>query len=123
MWDPRLGEKGVEQEQVGPPDKIALVIEYSCTFWVWYTLLTSLTPELAKQALPGPGGMSDVRIPATAGQRLGYISGRTPDFSVVDSELMLSGLIAIEHYAFEPRKIYVAYRFGVKGLWGGRFHK
>ena len=93
---------GVEQEQVNPPDKITVVIESSCTFWVWYILLTSLTPDLTQQALPAPGQTSAVRIPVQAGQLLGYIGGRTLDFSVVNSEVTLSGFIVPEHYAAEP---------------------
>jgi hypothetical protein len=98
---------GVEHELVNPPDKITVVIESSCTFWVWYILLTSLTPDLAEQALPGPGQSSAVRIPVTAGQLIGYIGGRTLDFSVVNSEVTLAGFIVPEHYAAESWKIHI----------------
>lgn len=98
---------GIEQEQVNPPDKISLGIESSCSFWVWYNLLTSLTPELAQQALPEPGGTSSVRIPVTAGQLIGYIGGRTLDFAVVNSEVTLTGFIVPEHYAGESSKIHI----------------
>lgn len=84
-----------------------MVIEYSCTFWVWYNLLTSLTPEPAQQALPVPGGTSAVRIRVAAGEFLGYIGGRPPDFSVVNSEFTLSGFIVPERYAATPWKIHV----------------
>ena len=98
---------GIEKEQVNPPDKISVTIEGSCTFWVMYNLLTSLTPELSQQALPKPGESSAVRIPVTAGQVLGFIGGRTLDFSVVSSELTLSGFIVPEHYATEVWKLHV----------------
>ena len=103
---------GVEHELVNPPDKITVVIEGSCTFWVWYNLLTSLTPELAEQALPGPGQSSAVRIPVAAGQLLGYIGGRTLDFAVVNSEVTLTGFLVPEHYAGEAWKIHVVDPFG-----------
>ena len=98
---------GIEKEQVNPPDKISLFIEGSCTFWVWYNLLTSLTPELTQQALSKPGENSPVRIPIKAGQLLGYIGGRTLDFAVIDSEITLSGFIIPEHYASESWKIHI----------------
>jgi len=98
---------GVEHEVVNPPDKITVVIETSCTFWVWYNLLTSITPELSQQTLPGPGQSSAVRIPVTAGQLLGYIGGRTLDFSVVNSEVTLAGFIVPEHYDAEGWKTHV----------------
>lgn len=98
---------GVEHELVNPPDKISLVIEGSCTFWVWYNLLTSLTPELSQQALPEPGRSAAVRIPIQAGEQIGTIGGRTLDFSVVNSEVTLSGFIVPEHYAAEAWKIHV----------------
>ena len=98
---------GIEHELVNPPDKITVVVEASCTFWVWYNLLTSLTPELAQQALPEPGGNSAVRIPVTAGQLLGYIGGRTLDFAVVNSEVTLTGFIVPEHYATEGWKVHI----------------
>jgi hypothetical protein len=98
---------GVEHELVNPPDKITVVIETSCTFWVWYNLLTSLTPELAQQALPAPGQASAVRIPVTGGQLLGHIGGRTLDFAVISSEVTLAGFIVPEHYAAEGWKTHV----------------
>lgn len=98
---------GVDKEQVNPPDKIRLSIEGSCTFWVLYHLLTSLTPELALQALPAPGESTAVRIPVTAGQLIGYIGGRTLDFSVVNTEVTLTGYIVPEHYITEVGKIHI----------------
>ena len=98
---------GIDKEQVNPPDKISVIIEGSCTFWVLYHLLTSLTPELSQQALPRPGESSAVRIPVAAGQVIGLIGGRTLDFSVVSSEVTLSGFIVPEHYAAEAGKLHV----------------
>ena len=89
-----------------------MVIEGSCTFWVWCHLLTSLTPELAQQALPRPGETRAVRIPVQAGELLGYIGGRTLDFSLVNSEVTLSGFIVPEHYAVESWKVHVVDPFG-----------
>jgi hypothetical protein len=63
--------------------------------------------ELTEQALPGPGENAEVRIPVSAGQLLGWIGGRTLDFSVVNSEVTLSGFIVPEHYAAEAWKIHV----------------
>ncbi len=98
---------GIEPEKVNPPDKISLGIEYSCTFYVWYNLLTSLTPELSQQVLPAPGETSSVRIPVKAGQLIGYIGGRTLDFAIINSEVTLTGFIVPEHYGTESWKTHI----------------
>jgi hypothetical protein len=105
----------IEPEDVNPPDKISLAIEYSCTFYVWYNLLTSLTPELAEQALPAPGETTSVHIPVEAGQLIGYIGGRTLDFAIVDSEVTLTGFVVPEHYATESWKTHIVDPFDYFG--------
>jgi hypothetical protein len=97
---------GIEHDPISRPDKITVVIEGSCTFYVWYILLTSLTPEIMAQAMPEPDVFPSIRIPVKAGDLIGYIGGRTLDFSIINTELTLPGFSMPEHYN-EPWKIHV----------------
>ena len=81
-------------------------IEYSCTFWTYYDLMTRLSPEIAQAA--GDVSQRPFRghIPVKAGQVIGKIGGQTLDVGVVNSDVTLPGLLLPEQYAYEPWKIH-----------------
>lgn len=83
-----------------------LVFSQSCTFFYYYDLLTSLTPDLLAQV--GNEAYASVDIPVKAGQLIGYIGGQTLDFAVWDTEKPLSGFLIPEHYTAEAWKLYTA---------------
>lgn len=64
-------------------DEYQLYFEYSCTFYSYYDLLTSLAPDIAAQVGPLSGFQHrQVRIPVKAGQLIGRVGGQTVDFAV-----------------------------------------
>lgn len=68
-------------------DEYQLWFEHSCTFYSYYDLLTSLSPDLQKVA--GTLGTFEnkwVRIPIKAGQEVGRVGGQTVDFGVWNFE-------------------------------------
>ena len=106
-FDGYIVSAGLESEKVTPPDKISLVFEHSCSFWVVYNLLTSLTPDLAREIpLVADSGVS-VRIPIRSGQLIGHIGGRTLDLDVVNADITLGGFVNPDDYAAEPAKVHV----------------
>ncbi len=88
-------------------DEYRVVFEYSCTFYSYYDLLTSLTPDLLVKADFSHGLYSNTRIPVTAGQLIGKIGGQTVDFSVFNEHVNLTGFINQTHYNSEVWKIHV----------------
>ncbi|MCI0436948.1 MAG: hypothetical protein L0271_25410 [Gemmatimonadetes bacterium] len=101
----RAGDPG--PAPVGSVD-YRVVFEGSCTYWVYYDLLTELEPGIRA------GGGSDlaanrsayVRIPIQAGQRVGKLGQQGLDLGTVNAEVTLPGLLVPEHYAAEPWKIH-----------------
>lgn len=89
-----------------------LDIYYNCTFYSYYDLITSLSPELAAK-VPTDTSKSwneKVTIPIKAGQEIGRIGGQTLDWAVYNADTPLSGFIVPEHYDREPWKIYTDYK-------------
>lgn len=89
-----------------------LDIYYNCTFYSYYDLITSLSPELAAKV---PTDTSKhwserVNIPIKAGQEIGKIGGQTLDWAVYNAQAKLTGYISPELYAYEPWKIYTDYK-------------
>lgn len=90
-----------------------LDLYYNCTFYSYYDLITSLSPELAALV---PTDTSEfwhktVHIPVKAGQEIGRIGGQTLDWAVYNAEVTLPGFIVPEHYTdLEPWKIHTDYR-------------
>lgn len=67
-----------------PTDEYQMYFEHSCTFYTYYDLLTSLSPELEAQVGKLTGfEQKQVRIPVKAGQLVGRIGGQTVDFAVL----------------------------------------
>jgi hypothetical protein len=81
-------------------------IELSCSFWVYYDLMTALAPDVAAQAGDVSRGTVFVRIPVRAGQVIGKVGGRTLDVGVVNADVTLPGFLVPEHYEREPWKIH-----------------
>jgi hypothetical protein len=95
-------------QTVKAPDEYRIVFEGSCTFWVYYDLVTQLDPSVAAAvAAQLQTNMSaNVRIPVTAGQVIGRIGGQTLDLGVVDANVTLPGFVVPSHYVAEPWKIH-----------------
>ncbi len=89
-----------------PTSEYRLVFSQSCTFFYYYDLLTSLTPELTK--LVDDEQYVNVDVPVKAGDRIGAIGGQTLDFAVWNTEKPLAGFVVPEHYDGEAWKIYTA---------------
>ncbi len=88
-------------------DEYRLVVEYTCTFYSYYDLVTSLTPEILKQAgdIDKRTSRQRTRIPIKAGQVIGKIGGQTLDFAVWNTDVTLNFIVP-EHYNTEPWKIH-----------------
>lgn len=68
-------------------DEYQIYFEHSCTFYSYYDLLTSLSPDLTEAVGQLTGFESQpVRIPVKAGQLVGRIGGQTLDFAVWNFE-------------------------------------
>ena len=85
-----------------------IVFEGSCTFWVYYDLVTQLEPSLlaAGGSALAANQTAEVRIAVTAGQRIGKMGGQTLDVGTVNSEVTLPGLLVPSHYVAEPWKVH-----------------
>lgn len=68
-------------------DEYQMYFEHSCTFYSYYDLLTSLSPEIEKEVGKLTGFENKrVRIPVKAGQLVGRVGGQTVDFAVWNFE-------------------------------------
>jgi len=88
--------------------KFKVIVEHSGTFYTFYDLLDVLDPALIA-AVPQFGniGTTVSRLPITAGQVLGTLSGlHGAELGVVDLEVTLPGLFMPEHYESEPWQIH-----------------
>jgi hypothetical protein len=77
-----------------------IVFEGSCTYWVYYDLVTQLEPSLlaAGGSKLAANQSVDVRIPVTAGQAIGKVGGQTLDLGTVDANVTLTGFVVPSHY-------------------------
>lgn len=72
----------------GTPTKSAwnITLSYSCTFMIFYNLMTSLSPSIMAK-LPSNwnqiGGA--IKVPVKAGEIIGYVGGQSLDFQVIDT--------------------------------------
>lgn len=85
-------------------DDYRLVIEHTCTISSIFIHVGTLEPALAAAA-PPPGEHASVNVALQAGQLIGTFRSSV-DYSVVDIEVTLDGLLRPEHYAREPWKIH-----------------
>ncbi len=78
---------GDNQDPNHVTDEYQMQFEHTCTFYSYYDLLTSLSPELTAVVGKLEGFESkSVRIPIKAGQLVGRIGGQTVDFAVWNFE-------------------------------------
>ena len=101
----RAGDPGVAP--VGSVD-YRIVFEGSCTYWVYYDLVTQLeAPILAAGASALANNQSAyIRTPVTAGQLIGRVGLQTLDLGTVNADVTLPGLLVAAHYAAEPWKVH-----------------
>ena len=80
----------------GATDEYRLVISYSCTFFSYYDLVTSLDPSVSS-LLPSDfattGRMGSAPIPVKAGQVIAHVGGQSLDFAVWDTTKPVTGLL------------------------------
>ncbi|MDB4877946.1 MAG: hypothetical protein JWM41_4392 [Gemmatimonadetes bacterium] len=108
LIQPRVKAAGdVGTAPVGSVD-YRIVFEGSCTYWVYYDLVTQLEPSIlaAGGSALAANNSAYVRIPVTAGQLIGKVGGQTLDLGTVNADITLPGLLVPEHYVAEPWKIH-----------------
>ncbi len=116
MADAKIVEIGARQKANprNPNDKYEeyrIVFSHTCTFFTYYDLVTSLSPDLKteydkRKSSNGYAGNIDFEV--KAGQLIGKIGGQTLDFAVWNTEKPLTGFVVPEHYRGEPWKIFIA---------------
>lgn len=101
-------------------DDYALTIEHSGTHYSLYDLISTLDDSIVGQldaamrsrfANKEPGPPLHVRISVKAGQKLGTVTGRSLDFSVVNTRTRLPGLLHPEKYGHYSWRIHMADMF------------
>lgn len=90
-------------------DEYRIVFSHTCTFFTYYDLITSLSPEIKEEfERHAEDNYAVLDIPVQEGQVIGYIGGQTLDFAVWNTQMPLTGFIVPEHYDSESWKIYTA---------------
>lgn len=99
---------GNTSNQQQKTDEYRAVVEYSCTFYSYYDLITSLSPAILAQAgdIDTKGYSNNIRIPIKEGQEIGKIGGQTLDFAVWNEDVILKGFVVPQHYQAEGWKIH-----------------
>lgn len=89
-------------------DEYQMYIEYSCTFYSYYDLLTSLAPDIAAKVGTLRGfDQRSVRIPVKAGQLVGRIGGQTLDFAVWNFDRPPTRFVNPSSYATDEARFYL----------------
>lgn len=83
-----------------------VTIEYSCSFYTIYDLITRLAPDVDAAYVESGERRQTMRFPVFGGQVIGKIGGQTLDLNVVDLDITLSGFVVPAHYEREPWKIH-----------------
>lgn len=89
-----------------PTNEYRIVVEYTCSFYSYYDLITSLSPTIISQAGNIDKQNSSLMIPIKVGQEIGRIGGQTLDFAVWNNDVTLKGFVVPDHYLGEPWKIH-----------------
>ncbi len=87
------------------------VISYSCTFFTYFDLATSLSPEITAKLDKGWESKQVIHtnIPVKAGQVIGKVGGQSLDFAVWDTTVTLKNLLVpVAYNNKEPWKIHTA---------------
>lgn len=108
MIQPRVKQAGDPgPAPIGSVD-YRVVFEGSCTFWVYYDLVTQLEPSIlaAGGSALASNQTAYVRIQVTAGQRIGRVGQQSLDLGTVNSQISLPGLLVPESYRAEPWKVH-----------------
>jgi len=91
-----------------PTDEYQMYFEHSCTFYSYYDLLTSLSPDIEKEVGTLTGFQNkQVRIPIRAGQLVGRIGGQTVDFAVWNFEKEPAYFVNPESYQGDEDRFYL----------------
>jgi len=85
-------------------DDYRLVIEHTCSISSIFIHVGTLTGPLV-DAAPPPGEHASVAVSVAAGEKIGSFRMNV-DYSVVDLDVVLPGLLVPEHYDREPWKIH-----------------
>jgi hypothetical protein len=85
-----------------------IMFEGSCTYWVYYDLVTQLEPAILAAGGSDLAANNEalVRIPVTAGQLIGRVGGQSLDVGTVNADITLPGLLVPAHYIAEPWKVH-----------------
>ncbi|HTE58642.1 MAG TPA: hypothetical protein VK694_07950 [Verrucomicrobiae bacterium] len=101
----------VRPKATGPAD-VRGVISYSCTFFSYFDLTNSLSPEIANSMPAGwetKNGPQKIKIAVKEGQVIAKVGGQSLDFAVWDTTKNLKGLLVPAAYNnYEPWKINTA---------------
>lgn len=89
---------------------IRIVFSVTCTYFYYYDLVTSLSPDIKREYEEKRKGIikQPLEINVKEGQLIGRIGGQTLDFAVWDTTRKLTGFAVPEHYSPEPWKIHTA---------------
>lgn len=88
-----------------PVNQYRIVISYSCTFFSYYDLMTSLDKSITDKFPSAAKGKMNGVIPVKAGQVIGHVGGQSLDFAVWDTTKTAKGLLFPTAYSAEPWKI------------------
>jgi hypothetical protein len=108
LIQPRVKQAGdLGTAPVGSVD-YRVMFEGSCTYWVYYDLMTQLEPTIltAGGSALVANNEALVRIPVTAGQLVGRVGGQSLDLGTVNADISLPGLLVPAHYIAEPWKVH-----------------
>ncbi len=89
-----------------PTNEYRIVVEYTCSFYSYYDLITSLSADIVSKVGNIDQQNSSLRVSIKEGQEIGRIGGQTLDFAVWNNDITLTGFIIPEHYKGEPWKIH-----------------
>ncbi|MFQ5716956.1 MAG: hypothetical protein ACE5GQ_07610, partial [Nitrospinales bacterium] len=92
-------------------DDYRLIFEYSCTFYSIFIHINELSEKIASSIVLTGNSLGHAygytRIPVAEGEIIGRTDSYAFDFMVVNTDIVLPGLLVPAHYKGEPWKIYV----------------
>ncbi|MDB5182809.1 MAG: hypothetical protein JWO47_593 [Candidatus Saccharibacteria bacterium] len=80
---------------------LRIVVQYTCSFYSYYDLLTSLDPTIAGALEKG-----DKHYAIKAGQEIGRVGAQSLDTAVYNLDLTLPGFVKPDSYTAEPWKVH-----------------